>query len=70
MSLSDILTKILFETAVPYKIQTAHATIEWISGSKYRKTVDVGETWPSVDQMKITYYPEKWNWKSSQDDSI
>ena len=50
-TISDILKMILFETAVPKETQSNSATIKWKSGSKYASYVDVGENYPTVDQI-------------------
>ena len=50
-TISDILKMILFETAVPKETQSNTATIKWKSGSKYASYVDVGENYPTVDQI-------------------
>ena len=50
-TISDILKMILFETAVPKETQSNSATIKWKTGSKYASYVDVGENYPSVDQI-------------------
>ena len=50
-TISDILKMILFETAVPKETQSNSATIKWKSGSKYASYVDVGDNYPTVDQI-------------------
>ena len=50
-TISDILKMILFETAVPKETQSNSATIKWKSGSKYASYVDVGDDYPTVDQI-------------------
>lgn len=70
MSLSEILTKILFELAKPTRVQHAYVTIKWKSDSIYKNVVDVGVKWPSSSEMEVTYYPEKYNWTSAQNPNI
>ena len=50
-TISDILKMILFETAVPKETQSNSATIKWKSDSKYASYVDVGDNYPTVDQI-------------------
>lgn len=50
-TISEILKMILFETAIPKETQSNTATIKWKSGSKYASYVDVGDNYPTVDQI-------------------
>lgn len=70
MTLSQILTKILFEVAKPTRVQHAYVTIKWKSDSIYKNVVDVGVNWPSASEMEVTYYPEKYNWISAQNPNV
>ena len=65
MTISHILSSILFEVAEPVKKQSVGVTIAWASGSKYASVQDVSVAMPTVNDLNVTYKPEIWNWTAS-----
>lgn len=72
MTISEILTSILFEVAYPALQSHASGTVAWITttssyGSKITNdtVLDVSRAFPKTTDLKVTYTPEKYKWTAS-----
>ena len=72
MTISEILTSILFEVAYPTLQHHASATISWITtASSYGSVInnntvlDVSRAFPNTTDFKIAYTPEQYKWVAS-----
>jgi archaellum component FlaC len=64
MTISEILKNILFETAVPVKINGISAMISWNTNT-FRNTVDVNHAMPTESDFSYSFISEQWNWTAS-----
>ena len=64
MSVSDILSKVLFEYCAPSKVSDPALTIAYHSGNKYLSAVEVGTELPKSSDLKNTFVADVWKWQS------
>jgi hypothetical protein len=64
MSVSEILSKVLFEYCAPAKVSDPKLTITYKSNSAYRSAVEVGTALPKSSEMNNTFVADVWKWQS------
>ena len=70
MTISEVLSKIIFENAVPHKVCDASLHIHWTEDSDFNGYVEVGHPYPTEDDIVVDFTPETWQWVSTVDGSV
>ena len=70
LTVSEVLSKIIFENAVPQKVCDASLHIRWAEDSDFNGYVEVGHTYPTEKDIVVDFTPETWQWVSTVDGNV